>query len=66
MHATVKTCLFTETVLISVTGCMWKITAPQFGKFLIRGRVGETYCIGGNSEKTNLEVVDTICACLMS
>ena len=28
---------------------------------LNRGRVGETYCIGGNSEKTNLEVVDTIC-----
>jgi dTDP-glucose 4,6-dehydratase len=31
---------------------------------LIRGRVGETYCIGGNSEKTNLEVVDTICGVL--
>jgi dTDP-glucose 4,6-dehydratase len=26
------------------------------------GRVGETYCIGGRSEKTNLEVVKTICA----
>ena len=31
---------------------------------LNRGRVGETYCIGGNSEKTNLEVVDTICCVL--
>ncbi len=31
---------------------------------LNRGRVGENYCIGGNSEKTNLEVVDTICAVL--
>ncbi len=31
---------------------------------LNRGRVGETYCIGGNSEKTNLEVVDTICSVL--
>ena len=31
---------------------------------LNRGRVGETYCIGGNSEKTNLEVVDTICGVL--
>jgi dTDP-glucose 4,6-dehydratase len=26
------------------------------------GQVGETYCIGGRSEKTNLEVVKTICA----
>lgn len=31
---------------------------------LNRGNVGETYCIGGNSEKTNLEVVDTICCIL--
>ena len=28
---------------------------------LDRGRVGETYNIGGNSEKTNLEVVETLC-----
>lgn len=26
------------------------------------GRIGETYNIGGNSEKTNLEVINTICA----
>jgi dTDP-glucose 4,6-dehydratase len=26
-----------------------------------RGRVGETYCIGGRAEKRNLEVVQTIC-----
>jgi len=31
---------------------------------LQRGRVGETYCIGGNSERTNLQVVDTICQLL--
>ena len=31
---------------------------------LQRGRIGETYCIGGDSEKTNLEVVDSICAAL--
>ena len=31
---------------------------------LNRGRVGETYCIGGNSERTNLEVVDAICQSL--
>lgn len=31
---------------------------------LAKGRVGETYNIGGNNEKTNLEVVKTICAIL--
>lgn len=29
---------------------------------LARGRPGETYNIGGNSEKTNLDVVHTLCA----
>jgi dTDP-glucose 4,6-dehydratase len=28
---------------------------------LVKGRVGETYNIGGNSEKQNIEVVQTIC-----
>jgi dTDP-glucose 4,6-dehydratase len=28
------------------------------------GRPGETYCIGGRSERTNLEVVKAICALL--
>ena len=31
---------------------------------LKKGALGETYCIGGNSEKTNLEIVDTICSLL--
>jgi dTDP-glucose 4,6-dehydratase len=31
---------------------------------LDKGRVGETYNIGGNNEKTNLEVVKTICSIL--
>jgi len=31
---------------------------------LSRGRVGETYNIGGNAEKTNLEVVNEICVIL--
>ncbi len=31
---------------------------------LTRGRVGETYNIGGNSEQTNLDVVRAICALL--
>ncbi|MBK6907354.1 MAG: dTDP-glucose 4,6-dehydratase [Rhodocyclaceae bacterium] len=29
-----------------------------------RGSVGETYCVGGHNEKTNLEVVDLLCALL--
>jgi dTDP-glucose 4,6-dehydratase len=29
-----------------------------------RGRVGETYNVGGRNERTNLEVVETICAIL--
>ena len=31
---------------------------------LVKGRVGEAYNIGGHNEKTNLEVVHTICALL--
>jgi dTDP-glucose 4,6-dehydratase len=31
---------------------------------LDKGRPGETYNIGGNNEKTNLEVVETVCALL--
>jgi dTDP-glucose 4,6-dehydratase len=31
---------------------------------LERGRVGETYNVGGNSERTNIEVVETICRIL--
>mgnify|MGYP001460699572 CR=1 FL=1 len=31
---------------------------------LQQGRVGETYCIGGASEKTNMEVIDTLCSIL--
>jgi len=31
---------------------------------LTRGRIGETYNIGGNAEKTNLDVVRAICAVL--
>jgi dTDP-glucose 4,6-dehydratase len=31
---------------------------------LQRGRVGESYNIGGGNERTNLEIVDRLCACL--
>ena len=30
------------------------------------GRIGETYCIGGQSERTNLDVVKAICGFWMS
>ena len=33
-------------------------------RVLVSGRLGETYNIGGNNEKTNLEVVKHICALL--
>ncbi len=29
-----------------------------------RGQVGATYCIGGNSERTNIQVVDALCGIL--
>ena len=31
---------------------------------LANGRVGETYNIGGRNERTNMEVVNTVCALL--
>jgi dTDP-glucose 4,6-dehydratase len=31
---------------------------------LDRGRIGETYNVGGNNERANIEVVRAICACL--
>ena len=31
---------------------------------LQKGRVGESYCIGGSSEKMNMEVIDTLCRIL--
>jgi len=33
-------------------------------KVLLNGKIGETYNIGGNCEKTNLEVIETICEIL--
>jgi len=33
-------------------------------KVLIKGEIGETYNIGGNNEKTNIEVVNQICSIL--
>jgi len=38
--------------------------AKALVKVVTEGKVGETYNIGGHNEKTNLEVVETICALL--
>ncbi len=43
------------------TGCLSRITAAAIRTVLDRGALGETYNIGGNSEKKNLDVVHTIC-----
>jgi len=61
MQRRAKTYLSMVTVQMFVTGCMLRIIALQFWKVLKRGRVGDTYCIGGSSERTNLQVIDAIC-----
>tara|TARA_B110001454_G_scaffold24736_1_gene24256 strand:+ start:153 stop:1166 length:1014 start_codon:yes stop_codon:yes gene_type:complete len=33
-------------------------------KVLVKGSIGETYNIGGNNEKTNIEIVKTVCSTL--
>jgi dTDP-glucose 4,6-dehydratase len=39
-------------------------SCAAFSLVLERGRVGETYCVGGESERTNLQVAHAICAAL--
>ncbi len=43
---------------------MSAITAPRLRRVLEAGAPGETYNIGGDNQKTNIEVVRTICALL--
>jgi dTDP-glucose 4,6-dehydratase len=38
--------------------------AEALCRVLVEGTIGETYNIGGNSERTNLEVAKTVCALL--
>ena len=45
----------------SATGSTSRITARASSRCCERGRPGESYNIGGDSEQTNIEVVDTIC-----
>ena len=46
------------------TGCTWATTAPRSARVLEAGRVGETYNVGGDAERQNIDVVKTICALL--
>ena len=43
------------------TGCMSRITRRALLTVLDRGTPGEVYNIGGNCERTNLQIVQTIC-----
>ncbi len=40
---------------------MWGIIARRFALSLANGRIGETYNVGGNSERANIDVVSLIC-----
>ena len=46
----------------------WATACPLKRRALLlvaqRGRIGETYCIGGSSERRNIDVVRAICALL--
>ena len=57
-------CRSTATARTCATGSTSATTAPRCALVLAKGRPGETYNIGGNSEMTNLEVVKAICALL--
>ena len=46
------------------TGFLWPTIAKRFALCWPKGGVGETYNIGGRSEKPNLEIVTTICSIL--
>ncbi len=43
------------------TGFMLSIIVKRYLTVLQHGKIGETYNIGGNSEKQNIEIVHTIC-----
>ena len=41
-----------------------RTTARRSARVLADGRPGETYNVGGNHERTNLQIVDTLCRTL--
>ena len=57
----VSHCLFTVMAHRYVTGLYVEDHAKALIKVVTEGEIGETYNIGGHNEKTNLEVVETIC-----
>ena len=61
MRSKASRCRFTATARTCATGCLSKITARRFATVLETGRPGETYNIGGNSERANIDVVTAIC-----
>ena len=48
----------------SGTGCTSSDHCEAIRTVLARGRVGETYNIGGNNERANLDIVRTVCRVL--
>ena len=44
----------------SVTGFTLMTTQPVFGPSLLKGRIGETYLIGADGERTTKEVLELI------
>ena len=49
---------------ISATGCMSRITQTRCCLVVERGVLGRSYNIGGENERTNLELVQTLCGIL--
>ena len=46
------------------TGFMFQTTVMFLRKLICHGKLGETYNIGGNAEKRNIDVIDIICEIL--
>ena len=57
-------CRSTEKAKTSATGFMSKITHGRWTLIVERGRIGETYNVGGRNERRNIDVVRAICAAL--
>ena len=52
------------TAPMSATGCTCPIIATALMNVIERGRVGETYNVGGGNERNNRDVVGLICDAL--
>ena len=63
-HRAASRCPSTATARTCATGSTSTTTARALRAVLARGRPGETYNIGGNAERKNIDVVRTLCAVL--